>query len=328
MSTMPRKLNYGLAIREAFDQLLETDERVFLIGQGVNSPWYVGNTTEELFKKYGSVRIIDTPVAENTMTGTGVGAALAGMKPVVIHPRMDFMLLAMEPIINQAANWNYMFSGQVNCPVTIRSIINRGGEQGAQHSQALQALLAHVPGLKVVVPSTAYDAKGLMIAAVNDPDPVVYIDDRWLYDDACEVPEEIYEVPIGKGICRREGRDLTIVGSLTMAREALMAAETLSKDGIDAEVIDLRSLRPLDEDLILLSLRKTRRLLVADACWGHYGVASEIAAIAACHLGPDLLAPVCRVTLPDAPAPSSSVQEQAYYIDSTHIVEQAQKMMN
>ncbi|MDQ1327896.1 MAG: acetoin:2,6-dichlorophenolindophenol oxidoreductase subunit beta [Candidatus Poribacteria bacterium] len=192
-----RKISYAQAINEAFHQMMEKDDSVFVIGIGVESPWYVGKTMDGLDKIFGSDRVIDPPVSEEGITGAAVGAAIAGMRPIMIHPRMDFMLLAMNQIINHAASWYYMFGGKVNVPLTIRSIINRGGEQASQHSKSLQSMLMHIPGLKVVMPSTAYDAKGLLIASVEDNNPVVYIDDRWLYDQEDEVPDEPYTVPIG-----------------------------------------------------------------------------------------------------------------------------------
>src|SRR6185369_14236662 len=175
-----RQLTYAQAIREAHAQLLTADPRVFVIGQGLWSPWYAGGSLDQLEQEFGRGRILDSPVSENAVTGMAVGAALAGMRPIVFHPRMDFMLLAADPIINQAANWSYMFAGQISVPLVVRAVINRGGEQGAQHSQALHAMFMHVPGLKVVMPSTPADAKGLLCAAMDDPDPVMYLDDRWL----------------------------------------------------------------------------------------------------------------------------------------------------
>ena len=206
-------ITYAEAIRQATAQLLADDERVFIIGKGLWSPWYVGTSMKDIDVEFGRDRVIDSPVSENATTAAAVGAALAGMRPIIVHPRMDFMLLAMDPIINQAANWSYMFDGQVSVPLVIRPIINRGGQQGAQHSQATQAMFQHTPGLKVVMPATAYDAKGLLIAASRDPNPVIYIDDRWLYGLADDVPEEMYEVPIGSAAVRREGTDVTFTAS-------------------------------------------------------------------------------------------------------------------
>src|SRR4030042_5208310 len=178
MSSKIRKLQYSLAINEALLQMMSLDKSVFLIGQGVKSPWYVGNTARGLLEKFGPERIIDTPVSENAITGAAVGGALAGMRPVVVHPRVAFMMYARDPIINEAANWHYMFGGKTSVPMVIWGIINRGGEQAAQHSQSLHGLFAHVPGLKVVMPATPYDAKGLMIEAIQDENPVIYMDDR------------------------------------------------------------------------------------------------------------------------------------------------------
>jgi pyruvate/2-oxoglutarate/acetoin dehydrogenase E1 component len=309
-----RSLSYAQAINETLLQMMERDSRVFLIGQGVTSPWYVGTTTVGLIDRFGPERVIDTPVSENGITGVAVGAALAGMHPILVHPRMDFMYYAMDQIANHAANWHYMFGGQLSVPLTIWGIINRGGEQAAQHSQALQAVFAHIPGLKVVMPSNPYDAKGLLVASIEDENPVVYIDDRWLYDHVGEVPEELYSVPIGKGIVRKEGKDVTLVATSYMVYEATEAAEILNKEGIDVEVIDLRSLKPLNENLLFNSVRKTGRLVIADGGWKTCGVGAEIAArVAENDILKKLKTPIVRVSLPDAPAPASAALEQAYY---------------
>lgn len=319
MST-DRKLAYSLAINEAFHQMMEDDPSVFLIGQGTKSPWYVGNTAQGLLERFGEDRVIDTPVSENAMTGAAVGAALAGMRPIVVHPRMDFMFYAFDPIFNAAANWHYMNGGKSSVPVVFWGVINRGGEQAAQHSQALHAMFAHAPGLKVVMPATPYDAKGLMVAAIRDANPVVYIDDRWLYRNKDTVPEELYEVEIGRGIIRKTGKDVTLVALSYMAHEAVQAIQELSQAGIDVELIDPRTVKPLDVDLILQSVIKTGRLVVADVGWLTCGVASEIAALAAEHAFHHLKAPVQRITLPDCPAPASISLEKVYYKKSRDIV--------
>lgn len=322
-----RKLSYSLAINEALHQMMDSDESVFLIGQGVKSPWYVGNTARGLLEKFGPERVIDTPVSENAVTGAAVGAALVGMKPVVVHPRVDFMLYAMDPIINEAANWYYMFGGNSSVPVVIWGIINRGGEQAAQHSQSLHSVFAHIPGLKVVMPSTPYDAKGLMIAAIQDENPVVYMDDRWLYPVEGEVPEGIYSVPIGKGIVRREGKDVTIAAFSYMATESMKASKELEKEGIDAEVIDLRSVKPFDEALLFESVKKTGRLIIGDGGWKTCGVAAEVAARVSEKAFGYLKAPISRVTLPDAPAPASRVLENEYYPNFRTIVETVKALL-
>lgn len=320
MSSQTRKLSYSLAINEAFHQTMAQDDSVMLIGQGVKSPWYVGNTAQGLIDRFGEARVIDTPVSENAMTGAAVGAALAGMRPVVVHPRMDFMLYAFDPIINEAANWNYMNGGKLPVPVVIWGVINRGGEQGAQHSQALHAMFAHVPGLKVVMPATAYDAKGLMVAAIQDNNPVMFIDDRWLYNTEADVPEEIYSVPIGKGVVHRKGKDITLVAISYLVKEAMDAAAILAQEGIDVEVIDPRTIKPLDEEIILRSARKTGRVVIADSGWRSFGAAAEIAAVIAENCVSGLKSNIIRVTLPDIPAPASRTLEQAYYPLAAEIV--------
>lgn len=323
-----RKISFADAIREAHHQLLGSDSRVFVLGQGVWSPWYAGTSLKDLDKEFGRGRVIDSPVSENATTAAAIGAAMAGMRPIVFHPRMDFMLLATDPIVNQAANWSYLFAGQVSVPVTIRSTIARGGEQGAQHSQALQAFYAHVPGLKVVMPSTPYDAKGLLIAAVNDGNPVMYIDDRWVYDSVGEVPEEMYEVPIGSAAIRREGSDVTIVATSTMAPLSLKAADVLASSGISAEVIDLRTIKPWDKATVFSSVRRTGRLIVVDAAWAFCGVSAEIAASAAGEIFESLRAPVVRVTLPELPAPTSRMLEKAYYLQIADIVSAVERQLS
>jgi pyruvate dehydrogenase E1 component beta subunit len=286
----------------------------------------VGQTCKGLLESFGERRIIDTPVSENAVTGAAMGAALAGMKSVVVHPRVDFMLYALDPIINQAANWHYMNGGKASVPVVIWGIINRGGEQAAQHSQSLHAMFAHIPGLKVVMPATPYDAKGLMVAAIRDPDPVVFMDDRWLYGVEEHVPEEIYEVPIGKACVRKEGSDLTIVASSYVAYEACQAGTDLEKKGISAEIVDLRTIKPLDEVCILNSVAKTGRLLIVDGGWKSFGVSAEIAALVAENILPGMKAPVKRLALPDVPAPANKCLEAAYYIRRDRIIESATQL--
>ncbi len=327
MSSNNRKLKYCLAINEALRQMMESDLSVFVIGQGVKSPWYVGNTAKGLLEQFGDERVIDTPVSENAVTGAAVGASLAGMRPVVVHPRMDFMMYAMDPIINEAANWHYMSGGMASAPLVVWGIINRGGEQAAQHSQAFHATFAHIPGLKVVMPSTPHDAKGLMISAIRDDNPVVFVDDRWLHNIEGEVPEDRYEVPIGKGIIRREGDAVTLVSASFMMQHALEAADELSKSGIEVELIDLRSIKPVDKELILGSVKKTGRLAIADGGWKSFGVAAEIAAIVFEEGFAHLKAPVARIALPDAPAPASRVLESAYYPTGVHIVDAIRKIL-
>ena len=322
-----RTLTYAQAIREAHAQLLHADARVFVVGQGLWSPWYAGSSLENLDKEFGKSRILDSPVSENAVTGLAVGSALAGMRPIVFHPRMDFMVLGMDPLINQAANWSYLFAGQTSVPFVARAVINRGGEQGAQHSQALHSFFLHVPGIKVVMPSTPADAKGLLIAAVEDSNPVLYIDDRWLYEECGAVPQEMFSTPIGSAAVRRRGSDVTLIGISTMAREAVRAAAALEAEGISAEVIDLRSLKPWDQETVLSSVRKTGRAVVADTGWRTGGASAEIAATIGELAFDALRTPVLRVALPDTPAPTSRAEESAYYPGALQIAEAARRTL-
>lgn len=317
------KTDYGSAILQGFEYVLSTYPEVFVVGQGLWSPWYVGNSMTDLDKKFGEDRVIDTPVSESATTGVAVGASLAGMRPIVVHPRMDFMLYAMDAIVNQAAKWSHMFGGQAHPGLTIRGIINRGGEQGAQHSQALHAWFSHVPGLRVVMPSSVADARDLFVASVLSDDPVVYIDDRWLYDTEEELgPLESYSLNMQGPRRVREGSDVTLVGSGYATRLAMDAAEAASEMGITADVIDLRVLNPLDPDVVIDSVLKTRTLIVVDPGTRACGFSAEVVASVCEHLDPGELASVPkRVTLPDAPAPTSRVLQDDYYITAEQVLD-------
>lgn len=315
-----RKLTVPQAIREALDQALERDERVFVMGQGVDDPSGMFGTTLDLHKKYGSERVFDTPLSENGLMGVAVGAAIAGARPVYIHNRPDFLLLAMDQIVNHASKWSYMFGGHVNCPLVIRAVIGRGWGSAAQHSQSLHGLFMHVPGLKLVMPSTAHDAKGLLLTSIADNNPVIFIEHRWLYKHEGHVPEELYSIPFGKGVVRREGKDATVVGISYMAIEALRAAAQLEEEGFDIEVIDPRTLKPLDEDIILQSVKKTGRLIIVDTDWVTGGAGAEIAAIVAEKGFEYLKAPIKRVGWPDVPIPASYVLEDEFYPGTEDII--------
>ena len=324
------KYNYGTAICSAFEYLLEKYPEVFIIGQGLWSPWYVGNSMTDLDKKFGVDRVIDTPVSESACTGAAVGASLAGMKPIVVQPRMDFMLYAMDTIVNQAAKWSHMLGGQAHPGVTIRGIINRGGEQGAQHSQALHAWFAHVPGLRVVMPSTVADARDLLIASVLCKDPVVYIDDRWLYDQEDELPPIVeLDLKSQKPLITQKGVDITIVASGHASLLARGASVKLRKKGVSAEVIDIRVLNPLNVDVIIESVIKTKHFLVVDSGWISTGFSGEIVAKVVEKLPVDCLnKPPVRIALPDAPAPTSRVLEKAYYTSVDDVVNGAKNILN
>lgn len=321
--------NYGTAILAAFEYLLEKYPEVFIMGQGLWSPWYVGNSMTDLDKKFGVKRVIDTPVSESACTGAAVGASLAGAIPIVVHPRIDFMLYAMDAIVNQAAKWSHMFGAQAHPQVTVRAIINRGGEQGAQHSQALHSWFAHIPGLRVVMPATVADARDLLIASVLCKDPVIYIDDRWLYDQVADLPPvvELDLRNIGPQ-CLLMGSDITISASGYSTLLALEAAKELALLGFSAEVIDVRILNPFNPQLVIESVKKTGRLLVVDGGWSSCGMAGEIIASVCEGVNPNTLkvAPQ-RITLPAAPAPTSRSLEKLYYPNIGRVVEQARNLI-
>ena len=317
-----KKYNYGTAILSAFEYLLKNYKETFVIGQGLWSPWYVGNSMTDLDKKFGKDRVIDTPVSESATTGAAIGASLAGMKPIVVHPRMDFMLYAMDAIVNQAAKWSHMFGGQAHPGVTIRSIINRGGEQGAQHSQALHAWFAHVPGLRVVMPSTVADARDLLIASVLCKDPVIYIDDRWLYEQEADLPPIVeLDLKDQKPQISLEGTDVTIVASGHSSYLARKAGEKLKTLNISSEIIDVRILNPLYIYDIIKSVKKTRKLVVVDPGWISSGFSAELVAKIVENIEVNCLtSPPVRVALPDAPAPTASVLEKEYYTSVEDII--------
>ena len=322
-----RKLSYGEALHEALDQALERDPSVYAMGQGVNDPGGMFGTTADLYKKYGTERVFDVPLAEEATVGMAIGSAMAGMRPVSIYNRPDFLLMAMDQIANHAAKWSYMFAGQVPIPLVIRACIGRGWGSAAQHSQALQSLFVHVPGLKVVMPSTAYDAKGLFITSVVDNNPVIFIEQRWLYKHKGYVPQHVYSIPFGQGVVRKEGKDVTIVAVSHMVIESLRAAEELEKKGISAEIIDPRTLNPLDEGIILKSVKKTGKLIVADLSWKNCGFSAEVLARVA-EKGFHLLkkAPA-RVAFPDIPTPSSYVLEDEFYPGVEDIIKAVEAMV-
>jgi pyruvate/2-oxoglutarate/acetoin dehydrogenase E1 component len=314
-----RIISYVEAVREGFHQALGTDPSVFVMGQDVDAPGGMFGTTRGLHTEFGSDRVFDTPLAENALTGVAVGAALAGMRPVYLHNRPDFLLLAMDQLVNHAAKWYYMFGGAVNCPLVVWTCIGRGWGSAAQHSQALQGLFMHVPGLKLIMPSTCYDAKGLILAAVADPNPVIIMEHRLNFRQKGRVPPEIYQVPIGKGVVRRQGRDVTVVATSHQVLEVFQVAQELAEQGIEVEVVDPLTLRPLDREIILNSVAKTGRLVVVDTGWKTAGVGAEIGAMVAEEAFPALKAPIKRVAAPDLPTPAGFTLEEAFYTTTDQI---------
>jgi pyruvate dehydrogenase E1 component beta subunit len=299
---------------------MEADDSVFVIGIGVGDPKGIFDTTVEATRRFGTKRVIDSPNSENALTGVAIGAAAMGKRPVMVHARNDFMFLAFDQLINLAAKWAYMYGGNAGrVPIVVRGIIGKGWGQGATHSQSLQSVLGHFPGLQVVMPATPADAKGLLVSALQGTAPVVILEHRSLFNVVGGVPEEMTPVTIGTSAVARPGTDLTIAATSVMVREAMRAADSLMEVGIDVEVIDIRSIRPLDRDTILRSVRKTGRLIVVDTSWTTYGVAAEIAAIAAEGAFDALKAPVQRIGLADVPAPVSKSLEDVFYSDAMDI---------
>ena len=315
-----RLIKYAEAVREGLDLCLERDHSVFVIGPGVPDPKGVFGTTLNLVDKYGPDRVMDMPLSENGVTGVCIGAAVTGMRPIMVHQRMDFVLLAIDELVNNAAKWHYIFGGRSGVPLVIRLIIGRGWGQGAQHSQNFQALFAHIPGLKVVMPSTPYDAKGLLISSVEDNNPVIFIEHRWLYDMEGHVPEEMYRVPIGKANIVREGQDITIASTSYMTIESIKASRILEKLGISPEIVDIRSIKPLDIDLIIESVKKTGRLIVVDSGWKSGGIAGEVITSVVEAAFDYLQYKPQRITLPDIPTPTSHSLTRYYYPTYVDIV--------
>jgi acetoin:2,6-dichlorophenolindophenol oxidoreductase subunit beta len=323
-----RTLSYAEAIREGLAQAMEADPRVFLFGEDVGVYGGAFGVSGDLYHRFGKERVIDTPISELGLAGAAVGAALTGMRPVLEIQFSDFATLAMEQLVNQAAKIHFMFGGKANVPMVVRLPGGSGTGAAAQHSQSLEAWFAHVPGLKVVQPSTPRDAKGLLLAAIDDPNPVLIFEHKLLYKTKGEVPADAYRVPIGKAIVRRAGRDVTIVAASVMAVRAVAAADRLAAQGIDAEVIDLRSLRPLDTDTVIASVAKTKRLIVVYEGVKTMGIGAEVAARVAEHdVVRALAAPIVRLGGADTPIPYNPVLEKASVPQEDTIVAAVQTLM-
>jgi acetoin:2,6-dichlorophenolindophenol oxidoreductase subunit beta len=307
-----RELSFAQAIQEALAQAMEADARVFLMGEDIGTYGGAFQVTGDLVERFGEDRVIDTPISELGGAGVAVGAALAGSRPVYEFQFSDFSMLAMEQIVNQAAKIRYMLGGKISVPVVFRMPTGSGTGGAAQHSQSLEAWFGHVPGLKVVEPSTPEDAKGLILAAIADPDPVLVFEHKLLYKMKGTVPEAMYRTPIGKAVVRREGSDVTVVASAIMVHKALEAAEILAAEGISLEIIDLRSIRPLDSGTIIESVKKTTRLACVYEGVKTLGIGAEISAMIAESEAFDYLdAPILRLGGAETPVPYSPALEKA-----------------
>lgn len=324
---MPRVLNYAKAIHEALTLALRQDKRVICYGLGVDDPKGIFGTTLGLQQEFGPERVFDMPTSESAMTGVAIGAALNGVRPVMTHQRLDFFLLAMDQLVNNAAKWHYMFGGQRSVPLTIRLILGRGWGQGPTHSQNLQAWFAHVPGLRVVMPAFPDDAKGLLLSGIFDDNPVVFLEHRWLHSVEGVVPEGDYRVPIGKARRLTEGENLTIVSMSYMTIEALHAVEHMQSVGVACDLIDLRTVQPLDWQAVFDSVRRTGRLLALDTASAFGSIASEIVARVSMECFASLKHPPMRVAMPDYPVPTSPALSAGYYKRAEDIVDAVGRML-
>lgn len=323
-----RQITFATAINEAIHESMDRDQNVICYGLGVTDPKAVFDTTKGLEARFGSERVFDMPTSENAMTGIAVGAALDGVRPLMTHQRLDFFLLAMDQLINSASKWHYMFGSQQSVPITIRLIIGRGWGQGPTHSQNLQAWFAHMPGLKVVMPTTPEDAKGLLTASIFDPNPVIFLEHRWLHNAKGVVPEGFYSKPLGKARTAREGEDITIISMSYMTIEALHAADYLQEQDVNCEVIDLLTIRPLDWEAVFASVKKTGKILVLDTGFTTGSVAGEIVARVAMDCFGDLKVKPARLAMPDIPEPTSPALTKGFYIRAADIVKQVLTMLD
>ena len=321
-----REITYAQAINEALDYQLQKDARVFLMGEDIGKYGGIFQVTAGLLDKFGPERVIDTPISEAAFVGGAVGAAMTGMRPIVEIMFIDFTTVAMDMIVNQMAKIHYMFGGRGKVPMVLRTNIGAGRGAAAQHSQSFHSFFMHIPGLIVVTPSTPYDVKGLLNTAIEDENPVIFVEHKKLYITKGDVPEEHYTIPFGKADVKREGRDMTILATHAMVSRSLSVAEEFSKEGIEIEVVDPRTLRPLDKGTILESVKKTGRLIVADEGTVTCGVGAEISARVAEEAIEYLQAPILRVGSPDTPVPFSPPLEKIYIPDEEDVREAVVKM--
>ena len=318
-----RTMTYRDALREAIREEMLRDERVFIMGEDIAGYGGTYAVTKGLYEEFGEKRVRDTPLAEEVITGVAIGAALGGLRPILELMTINFSLLASDLLVNSAAKMRYMFGGQPAVPFVVRMPSGGGAQRAAQHSQLFETWYAHIPGLKVVMPATPYDVKGMLKAAVRDPDPVLFIEHELLYNIKGEVPDESveYTVPLNLGEVKRPGRDVTIITFSRMVHVSLQAAEDLAKEGIEAEVIDLRSIRPIDIDLLVDSVKKTNRVVIAEEGWKYYGTGQGLAALIYEHAFDYMDAPIQHVTGADVPMPYSKVLERATIPKKSDIVD-------
>ncbi|MDO9530348.1 MAG: transketolase C-terminal domain-containing protein [Syntrophales bacterium] len=315
-----RSITYCDALNEAIAQEMERDSSVFIYGLGVPDHKRIFGSTNGLVERFGKERCFDTPLSEDAMTGFGLGAAINGKRPIHVHIRADFLLLAMNQLANMVSSYRYFSGGKLKVPMVIRVIIGRGWGQGHQHSKSMYSIFAHIPGLKVVLPTTPYDAKGMLISAIRDDNPVIFFEHRWLYWQAGEVPEKPYTVPIGPANITRKGKDITIVSTSWMNVEALKAAEILARNGVDVEIVDVRTIAPFEDDLIVESVLKTGHCIIADNDWVECGFSAEAAARIYDKCFGRMKSPIERVGFAFTPCPTARHLENAFYPNAITII--------
>jgi len=319
--TIVTTMKYVEAIRDALEMALTIDDRVILIGEGVPDPKGIFGSTSGLQERFGNDRVFDMPLIENAATGICVGAAMSGLRPVLTHQRIDFALLSMDQIVNVAAKLSYMFNGQLTAPVVIRAIIGRGWGQGPQHSQSLQALFAHVPGLRVVMPATPTDAKGMMMSAIADESPVLYLEHRWLHNLAEDVPAGDFRTSLEGARVMKSGSELTVAAFGYSSIESLRAARALTEHGLDVEVLDMRSANPIDVEAVVESVKKTGRLIVVDTGWESGSLAESLVGRVAVRAASNFVTSPKVIASPNAPVPTSALESSNYYRDASEIAE-------
>jgi acetoin:2,6-dichlorophenolindophenol oxidoreductase subunit beta len=326
MTTASETLSFRDALAQAQADEMQADPRVFVFGLDVPDHKRIFGSTKGLVEKFGKKRCFGTPLSEDAMTGVALGAAISGLRPVHVHIRTDFMLLGMNQITNMISNMRYMTGGKLSVPLVIRAVIGRGWGQSAQHSKSMQGVFAHFPGLKVVMPTSPQDAYSLLRSSIQDDNPVIFLEHRWLYDISGEV-DKTASYPLGKALVRKEGTDLTVLTTSWMTVEAFKAAEVLAKRGVSLEVVDVRSIAPLDTATIVESVEKTKRCLVADYDWVYCGFGAELAAQVNYHCFGQLKNPVERIGFQPVPCPTTRPLENLFYPSAVSIIRSAEKML-
>ena len=322
-----RSLSFCGALREAMWQEMERDPSVFVYGIGVPTGERIFGSVEGLPERFGDDRCFDTPLSEAAMMGFGLGAAINGMRPINVHIRVDFLLLAINQLVNMVSTYSYSTRGQVKAPLVVRVIVGRGWGQGYQHSKSLHSYFAHIPGLKVILPTTPRDAKGLLTAAIRDDNPVICIEHRWLYWAVEDVPEEPFTIPIGEGRILRSGKDVTVVGTSWMNIEALKAAEVLEREGVSVEIVDPRTIAPFDDTLAVESVNKTGHCIVADNDWADCGFGAEVAARVSEKCFGRLKSPVKRISFAPTPCPTVRCLENEFYPNAVQIIRAVERKL-